>query len=452
MSEQENKIPQEQIKEQAQYTPSVEPDFLREKIKQKPVNKKKLLRRTVITVVMAVVFGLVACVTFLILEPVISNTLYPEEEAKEVQFPEETASEEMKPEDMLVEEEVQQEQAATTEQRETEHLEEILSQMQIGLDEYLSVYDQLAELATTASRAIVTVTGVSSDVDWFNDPYENEASASGVIVANNGKAMLVLVSERALDEAESIEVTFCDQTRAEANVLQRDSITGLAVLAVPFLSIGEETMDVIDIAKLGSSNKTDLLGSPIIALGSPLGTSGSISYGIVTSAGTYIDQPDSAYRLIMTDIYGSSNATGILIDLNGMVVGVIDPANKNSDMPNLLTAYGITELKKTIEMMSNNKERGYLGIHGCDVPPEVAEDMEIQIPAGAYIKTIEMDSPAMAAGIQSGDVVVKANDSEITSYSELLKVLNDMQPQDVLLLTLSRQGREMQVEVTLGNR
>ena len=294
MSEQENKIPQEQIKEQAQYTPSVEPDFLREKIKQKPVNKKKLLRRTVITVVMAVVFGLVACVTFLILEPVISNTLYPEEEAKEVQFPEETASEEMKPEDMLVEEEVQQEQAATTEQRETEHLEEILSQMQIGLDEYLSVYDQLAELATTASRAIVTVTGVSSDVDWFNDPYENEASASGVIVANNGKAMLVLVSERALDEAESIEVTFCDQTRAEANVLQRDGITGLAVLAVPFLSIGEETMDVIDIAKLGSSNKTDLLGSPIIALGSPLGTSGSISYGIVTSAGTYIDQPDSA--------------------------------------------------------------------------------------------------------------------------------------------------------------
>ena len=262
----------------------------------------------------------------------------------------------------------------------------------------------------------------------------------------------MLVSERALDEAESIEVTFCDQTRAEANVLQRDSITGLAVLAVPFLSIGEETMDVIDIAKLGSSNKTDLLGSPIIALGSPLGTSGSISYGIVTSAGTYIDQPDSAYRLIMTDIYGSSNATGILIDLNGMVVGVIDPANKNSDMPNLLTAYGITELKKTIEMMSNNKERGYLGIHGCDVPPEVAEDMEIQIPAGAYIKTIEMDSPAMAAGIQSGDVVVKANDSEITSYSELLKVLNDMQPQDVLLLTLSRQGREMQVEVTLGNR
>ena len=85
-------------KEQAEYTPSVQPDFLREKIKQKPVNKKKLLRRTLITVAMAVVFGLVACFTFLILEPVISNRLYPEEEAQEVQFPEETVTEEMKPE------------------------------------------------------------------------------------------------------------------------------------------------------------------------------------------------------------------------------------------------------------------------------------------------------------------------------------------------------------------
>lgn len=452
MTEQGNKIPQEPDKEQAQYTPSVEPDFLREKIKQKPVNKKKLLRRTVITVVMAVVFGLVACFTFLILEPLISNKLYPEEEAEEVQFPEETASEEMKPEDMLIEEEVLQEEAAASEEKETEHIEEILSQVEFGLEDYKSLYEQLAALADTASRSIVTVTGVSSDVDWFNDTYENEAKASGVIVANNGKAMLILVSESALSGAESIEVTFCDQAKAQAEVLQRDSISGLAVLSVSLLAIEEETMDVIDIAKLGSSNKADLLGSPVIALGSPLGTGGSISYGIVTSAGTYIDQPDSAFKMIMTDIYGSSSATGVLIDLNGMVIGVIDSAAVSSDMPNLLTAYGITELKKTIERMSNNKECGYLGIHGCDVPPEVAEDMQTEIPAGAYIKKIEMDSPAMAAGIQSGDVVIGANETEVLSYADLLKVLGNTEPQDTLTLMISRQGREMEAAVTLGSR
>ena len=63
-------------------------DFMIEKIKERPVNKKKLLRRTVITAAMAVIFGLIACFTFLILEPVISNFLYPEEEPQIVVFPE----------------------------------------------------------------------------------------------------------------------------------------------------------------------------------------------------------------------------------------------------------------------------------------------------------------------------------------------------------------------------
>lgn len=435
-------------KEQAEYTPSVQPDFLREKIKQKPVNKKKLLRRTLITVAMAVVFGLVACFTFLILEPVISNRLYPEEEAQEVQFPEETVTEEMKPEDMLVQDEVEEEPVQA--ELEDEQIEELLSQVQFSLEDYQAIYAELAQLATEAGRSVVTVTGVTSDVDWFNNTYENMASASGVIVANNGISILVLVSAETLHSADSIIVTFCDQAQAEAEVVQRDQTTGLAILSVPLLSISEETMDVIDIATLGSSNNNNLLGTPVIALGSPMGTSGSVCYGVVTSTGTTIDQPDAAYKMIMTDIYGSHNATGVFVNLKGMVIGIIDNANTGNDMGNLLTAYGISELKKTIEKMSNDQELAYMGVHGADVPPEAIE--ELDIPAGAYIKEIEMDSPAMAAGIQSGDVVTRVNEEPITTYGELLNMLNNAEPEQVMTITLMRQGHEMSVEVTLGTR
>ncbi|MGN0279356.1 MAG: S1C family serine protease [Lachnospiraceae bacterium] len=435
-------------KEQAEYTPSVQPDFLREKIKQKPVNKKKLLRRTLITVAMAVVFGLVACFTFLILEPVISNRLYPEEEAQEVQFPEETVTEEMKPEDMLVQDEVPEEPVQA--ELEDEQIEELLSQVQFNLEDYQTLYTELAQLATEAGRSVVTVTGVTSDVDWFNNTYENMASASGVIVANNGKSILVLVSAETLQNADSIIVTFCDQAQAEAEVVQRDQTTGLAILSVPLLSISEETMDVIDIATLGSSNNNNLLGTPVIALGSPMGTSGSVCYGVITSTGTVIDQPDSAYKMIMTDIYGSHNATGVFVNLKGMVIGIIDNANTSNDMGNLLTAYGISELKKTIEKMSNDQELAYMGVHGADVPQEAIE--ELDIPAGAYIKEIEMDSPAMAAGIQSGDVITQVNEEPITTYGELLNMLNNAEPEEIMTITLARQGREMSVEVTLGTR
>lgn len=451
MSERETKqnlTGTEPIKEQAEYTPSVQSDFLRETIKQKPVNKKKLFRRTIITVVMAVVFGLVACFTFLVLEPLISNKLYPEEETTEVQFPEETVSEEMKPEDMLVE--VSDTEETTTAELENQQIEEILSQMEFSLDDYQSVYAELAKLAETTSRCVVTVTGVSSDVDWFNDIYENESSASGVIIANNGKSILILVSSSALKDADNIVVTFCNQAQVEAELVQKDNTTGLAILSVELLAINEDTMDVINIAKLGSSNSDKLLGMPIIALGSPAGLNNSVCYGIITSMGTIIDQPDSAYKMITTDIYTSSNATGILINLRGMVVGIIDNINTGTDMQNRLTAYGITELKKTIEKMSNNQELTYLGIHGTDIPENMAETLGTQ--EGVYIKEIEIDSPAMAAGIQSGDVLIRVGNVSVANYNDLLNILYSAQPEDTIEITVLRQEKEMNMDVTLGRR
>lgn len=446
---------QEPVKEQAEYTPSVQTDFMREKIKQKPVNKKKLLRRTVTTAVMAVVFGLVACFTFLVLEPVISNRLYPEEEPKEVAFPEETLTEEMKPEDMLVnEEDVEAQEPDPAELKlMDEQIEELLSQvdLEFTLEDYQALYDDLRELTEEVGRAVVTVAGVTSDVDWFNNIYENVASSSGVIIANNEKALLILVSAGNLNGADSIEVTFCDQTQVEAELVQKDENTGLAILSVPLSAIGRETIEMIDIAELGSSSTLNLLGMPVVALGSPLGTAGSVSYGMVTSTGTVIDLPDSAYKRITTDIYGSRNATGILVNLSGMVIGIIDNVNTGNDMANLLTAYGITELKRTIEQMSNNKERAYLGVHGADVPKEAVGDTETDMPAGTYIREIEIDSPAMAAGIQSGDIVTKIGNTDITTYNEFLGVLQAAKPEEVLKVTLTRQGHQMTVDVTLGS-
>ena len=450
MKKQETDSPGQATGEQAEYTPSIQPDFLREKIKQKPVNKKKLLRRTIITAAMAVVFSIVACLTFLILEPVINNWLYPEEETVEVQFPEEAIEEEMKPEDMLTEEAIEEETEPV--ELEDEQIEALLSKVTFGLDEYKSLYNDLSALTKDVSRALVTVTGVTSDVDWFNNTYESEAVASGVIVANNKRAMLILANINNIKNAERIVVTFCDQAQVSARILQRDNVTGFAILSVSLHSIDEETLDVIKIATLGNSSAANLPGTPVIALGSPMGTSGSVCYGIVTSSSTTVDLVDAAYKLISTDIYGSKNATGILVNLDGKVIGIIDNSYNSDDRGNLISAYGISELKRTITKMSNDQPRAYIGIHGSDVPQEA--HIELGVPLGAYIKEIEMDSPAMTAGIQSGDVITRVENTEITNYNELLNVLYNAVPEVTITVTLMRQGidsfQEMTVEVTLG--
>ena len=149
-----------------------------------------------------------------------------------------------------------------------------------------------------------------------------------------------------------------------------------------------------------------------------------------------------------TDIYGSTSATGILINLKGNLIGVIDTDNGTSDTRNLIGAIGITELRSVIQRLSNDKSIPYFGIHGADVTQEVHEELEV--PIGAYIMEIDMDSPAMAAGIQSGDILVQIEDKEITTYQELVNCLMEYDPEQSISIGLLRQGPEGYTEIELN--
>ena len=149
-------------------------DFMKETIKQRPLNRKKLLRRTIITASMAVIFGLIACVTFLLLEPVISNRLYPEEEPQTVVFVEETREDEILPEDMLTEDRLADEAESSPEPTapaalEDSQIEQVLSEMELGVEDYLSLSGAVRDVAKTAENSMVKVVGITSDRDWFDN-------------------------------------------------------------------------------------------------------------------------------------------------------------------------------------------------------------------------------------------------------------------------------------------
>lgn len=433
-------------------------DFMIEKIKERPVNKKKLLRRTVITAAMAVIFGLIACFTFLILEPVISNFLYPEEEPQIVVFPED--QEEMSPEEMLADNMQQENQNNQMNQSmeppesiplEQEQIQEILSGVKLNLDNYKQLYASLSEFVSELNQYMVTVTGVSSNVDWFNNVQESKNQASGVIIANNGKELLILVDYTPLQKAESLSLVFYNGMQAEAVVKEQDTTTNLAVLAVDLSSLDPAFLENgVKIATLGSSNVNNMVGTPTIALGRPMGTNDSLGYGMITSISS-LSGADTNYKLLQTDITGSQNAGGVLFNLQGQVIGIITNTQGSSDMKNMITAYGITELKKRIEKMSNGEKAAYLGVSGVEVTKEANE--QLKVPYGAYLTEVEMNSPAMEAGIQQGDVLVQIDERSILSFNEYIRVLMDKKAGDTIEITIMRQAqseyKEMKFQVTL---
>lgn len=445
-------------------------DFMVEKIKAKPVNKKKLIRRTLITISMAIIFGLVACVTFLVLEPVISNWLNPDEEpqVEMVVFPED--KEEMSPEDMLAENLPTESPSPTPEPEEEsvsepgegaeasvvlaeEQIEEILSRVTLDLDSYKELYGAVAGYAESLRRYMVTVMAHTSSEDWLDSVQESKNQCSGVIISENGIELLILTEYSAVMSAERLVLTFYDDSQAEAQLKQYNDATNLAVLSVGLESLSDalRAEGMLPIAQFGSSGERRIVGTPVVAMGSPMGTSHSVGYGVITSSTEIISMTDRNYRLILTDINGSPNANGVLFNLQGQVLGII--TNKiDSDTNNLIRAYGITELQRTVEKMSNAATIPYLGIRGGDVPKEA--NQELGMPFGAYVEEIEMDSPAMQAGIQRGDVITALDDNAVTSFNVYSNLLMQMEPEQVVTVIVMRQAqeeyKEMEFSIELG--
>ena len=427
-------------------------DFMRETIKQRPLNKKKLIRRTLVTAAMAVVFGLVACFTFLLLEPVISNRLYPEEEPDTVVFVEEVEENEILPEDMIVDESQMQPEPTEAPALEDEQIAQVLSEMKLGTEDYLSLINDLNTVATQVQNSIVSVVGVTSDVGWLDNVYESEGVVSGVVVADNGRELLILANINSIRDADSLKVAFADDLEYEAFIKKKDNNTGYAIIAIPKSVMKDTTIHMAKVVSLGSSASINLVGIPVIALGRPVGMEDSMCYGNITSVGNSIRLSDFNYKFLTTDIYGSTNASGVVINLKGQVIGMIDMSYNAPDMQNMISAIGITELKRVVENLSNDKNIAYFGVYGADVTKEANE--ESNVPFGAYITEIDMDAPAMNAGIQSGDVIIRMGNAEIAGYQDMVRALLEYKPEDTVNVGLMRQGpegyTEMEVSVELG--
>ncbi len=311
--------------------------------------------------------------------------------------------------------------------------------------DFQELQNKLYAVGKEASRFVVTVTGVKSDTDWFNNPYESRGQASGIIIADNGKELLILTERKVIADAQEIYVTFFNEASVAASMKKYDGNTGIAVLSVPRTDIDEETMSRISVAVLGNS-LVATQGMIAIAVGSPLGTNYSILTGNITSTTNSISTVDTNYTVFTTDIVGSSNGSGAIIDVRGEVIGLVMQDYSSRGDQNTLTAISISELKAIIEMLSNNQDIPYLGLELSTVTNDIAKGYDI--PKGAYIKEVLMDSPAMAAGLQSGDVITSMGGEIIYTVDGYETKLLSLLPGSEVEIVVQRQGTEGYTEIT----
>lgn len=370
--------------------------FMQETIKQKRIYQTRVVQRIAWSVVSGALFALTALVIFMILVPRLDNQA-EQQEMQPITIPEE-------------EEQEQQEESPV-------YITETIS---MELEDYKKMYQQLMQIGNQVEKSLVNVSALTMDTDWFDETYTSRKSASGVLIGDNGVEILILTSYDRIGNAENLQVSFFDHTTAQAVMKKYDKNTGLAVVSVNLSDVSESTQEIIMYADLGSS-KTLRSGEPVIAVGSPVGSYGSILFGNLTSVSQAAGIYDGSYNVLTTDMVKSNSGSGVLVNWSGKIIGVIQDQYEVNGQKGTIQAYGISDIKTIIEHLSNNQDIVYMGVVGTDVTTAISESE--QIPIGVYVSSVGLDSPAIEAGIQPGDIIISMSGQPITNLKDVTGIL-----------------------------
>lgn len=451
----------EEHRDQNQKEPEEEYSFLQEVIKDERGGARKLRGQIMHMIALGFVFGIVACFTFIVSKPWIEGRLGGDPE--QVTIPKDEEEGEGKEE--AAKEEGETEEKGTTEEEEQEDIKKDKSEaakketVQPGerphpdAESYREMLQSLRETVKETEGSIVEITGADKE-DGSADELKNSGSSiSGVIIADNGQEFLILGKECPVKKAKKIFVTFLGGDTYEAEVKASDANLGLSVYAVLREKIAEETREKIDIAALGNSKLVEV-GDTAIVLGKPFGFANAYTYGIVSMDRADVNFSDGQYEVVYTDISGSDGASGIVVNVRGEVIAIVNQSLLEEDGRNQIAGYGISDIKDIIEFLSNAQGVPYIGISGINV----TEDMEGQgLPKGVYVKKVETDSPAMSAGIQNGDIITALNNKEIMNMEKYHELLMKKAGGDQIVLKGCRQGTggeyvDIDFTVTIGTK
>lgn len=421
-------------------------EFIKEQVIEKKRRKiKKRLLPLLMTICLAILFGLIAAVTFVITEPKLYKLLHKEEEtitpvSFPTQHPDGTDSEEANSQvtPTAVPKYVETPVKATP--------DPVIQKIDAGIKDFTNMYSEIHKIAYEMNKSQLYITSTFTVFDIFGNEVEKTIDTSGIIVANNNTDFLVLVSLDGVQDAKSIKVKF-DTTYIDAEVQDYESELNLALLAVAIKDIPKISLNELQIADLGESYSI-AVGNPVIALGNPNGHFGSMDVGIISSKGSWADVTDNRIDLFNTNMDSNAYSDGVIVDMNGLVIGWITRTLREDVNEELNTAIGISELKPVIEQMANQNPRIYFGIKTDDLTEDAKQEHELQ--NGIFVSEVLSESPAFDAGLKNGDIILSVSDQIVLSTNNFYSTISGFKDGQEVAVKIKRSAGSVEKEITLS--
>lgn len=303
-----------------------------------------------------------------------------------------------------------------------------------------NVYQAVTEKAMPSVVGITTTTVSSGNM--FSMATETEGVGTGIIVDSNG---YILTNSHVISDgkAKTVSVLFNDGSTVDGQVYWYDSQLDLAIVKV--------NKTGLTAAELGDSDKVQI-GDISIAIGNPYGLdlAGTVTQGIISGLDRTISTEETTMTgLIQTDAsINAGNSGGPLLNSSGEVIGI--NTAKASEGEGLGFSIPINTAKPIIESIIKNGsyEKVTLGIKGTDASTYAKySNQQLSSEDGVYVSEVVSGSAAEKAGVKSGDIITKIDDTDLSVMSDLTKHLYNYTTGDSATLVVNRNGKEVKLNV-----
>lgn len=309
--------------------------------------------------------------------------------------------------------------------------------------------------------SIVAITETSTVSSYFGQTYPTEGAGSGFIVKEDNNELLIVTNNHVVAGADSITVTFINDTTAKATVKGTDSTADLAVISVKLSDLEDETKQSIKVASLGHSEDVKV-GQMAVAIGNALGYGQSVTVGYISAKDREVEVGDDSSGsnkmvLLQTDAaINPGNSGGALLDINGNVIGINSVKYADTKVEGIGYAIPMSDAIPIINELMNrevlkDEEKGYLGITGRTISEELSE--AYGFPVGVYVSEVSDSGAAKKAGIKQGDVITKINGTKISTIEQVQNKVNNTKAGTEITVTIARsqegEYKEQDVKVTL---
>ncbi len=290
--------------------------------------------------------------------------------------------------------------------------------------------------------------------DRYQRPQERESVGfgSGVIISKDG---YIVTNHHVIQKSNEVEVILSDKRTFEAEIIGSDPATDIALLKI----------DGEDLPKLNFGKSNDLkLGEWVLAVGNPFNIGTTVTAGIVSAKGRSIgvmNRQESRLAIesfIQTDAaVNKGNSGGALVNIEGELIGINSAiASPTGTYSGYAFAVPSEIAQKVVEdiIKYGEVQRAVLGVQIRNVNSQLKEEFDLKIDElnGAYIIGVQRDGAADRSGIKPGDVILEVEGKDIKDVAELQAEINSYRPGDEVTVTVIRDGKKKQFDVTLRNR